>query len=118
MLPPVPGPAAHAARTMSNIHYLHLRPRDQPALDAIPEDVRREVAIAFLASDRPIAELVADCAGSTAEAASSRATLACVLLMVREDAPEDLILYDPRLYSQLRERITELRISGWIAPDP
>jgi hypothetical protein len=35
---------------------------------------------------------------------------------VREDAPQDLILIDPRLYRRLRERITDIRLSGWIAP--
>ncbi|HSN32441.1 MAG TPA: hypothetical protein VLU41_07135 [Ideonella sp.] len=99
---------------MSNVHHLHLRPRDRPAVEALPEGARRALAIDFLASDRSMAELVDACTG--AEAASGRATLDCVLTMVREDAPQELILVDPRLYRRLRERITDIRLSGWIAP--
>jgi len=101
---------------VSNIHYLHSRSRDAPLVDALSFGARRARAIDFLASERSMADLVAACAGSTAEAESSRATLACVLVMVREDAPQDLILIDPRLYRRLRERITDIRLSGWIAP--
>ena len=101
---------------MSNVHYLSLRPRDLPVIDALSDEARRSLAVDFLSSDRSMAELVAACGGSGADADASRATLACVLLMVREDAPQDLILCDPRLYRRLRERITDIRLSGWIAP--
>lgn len=101
---------------MSNVHYLQVRSRDRPMVDALPEEARRARAIDFLLSGRTMSELVADCTGAGAEAESSRATLACVLTMVREDAPQDLILADPPLYRRLRERITDVRLSGWIAP--
>jgi hypothetical protein len=100
---------------MSNVHYLHVRPRDEPVIDALPPEVRRSLAIGFLISERSMSELVADCSDAGPDGASSRATLACVLLMVRDDAPPDLVLLDPRLYRRLRERITDIRLSGWIA---
>ena len=103
---------------MSNVHPLRLRARDQPLVDARPEAARRSRAIEFLTSARSMSELVAACGegADPAHAASSRATLACVLIMVREDAPQDLILCNPRLYRRLRERITDIRLSGWVAP--
>ena len=101
---------------MSNVHYLQLRARDRRIVDALPEPARRERAVDFLVSGRSMSELVADCIGAGTEAEASRATLACVLTMVREDAPQDLILVDPPLYRRLRERITDIRLSGWIAP--
>lgn len=101
---------------MSNVHHLHLRPRDRPLVETLSEEARRARAIDFLMSGRSMSELVAACTGSGVEADASRTTLACTLLMVREDAPEHLILIDPRLYRRLRERITDIRLSGWVAP--
>jgi hypothetical protein len=34
--------------------------------------------------------------------------------MAKEDAPEDLVFTDPLLYKQLRGRITEIRMGGWL----
>ena len=41
--------------------------------------------------------------------------MACVLLMAKQDAPQDLVASDPPLYARLRERITQIRLGGWLS---
>lgn len=40
--------------------------------------------------------------------------LSAVMLIIKEDAPNDLIMSDPALYRLLRRRVTDLRIAGWL----
>jgi hypothetical protein len=84
------------------------------ALDGLSERDRRTLAIRFLRSDEPMGSLLLRCKGHTPEAQAARLELACVLLMARQDAPDDLRLTDPALYKRLRERVTELRMGGWL----
>jgi hypothetical protein len=83
-------------------------------LESLSARDRRALAIRFLRSEKSIGELVRAGVGSNAEAEEARKTLAAVALMVRQDAPEDLRMTDPALYQRLRDRITHLRMSGWI----
>lgn len=92
---------------------------DPGLLDAISERDRRSIAIRFLRSDESPAEALRKCVHPDASIAlANQKTLAAVLLMVREDAPEDLVMTDPALYRRLRERITHLRMLGWGTPTP
>ena len=84
-------------------------------LDSVSERDRRAIAIRFLRSDESMGELLARCKGNTEAAQAARVEMACVLLMARLDAPEDLRLGDPALYKRLRERITDIRMGGWLA---
>lgn len=101
---------------MSNVRFLHIRQRDADLLDPIPAETQRAIATEFLCSDESMGRLLERCTAPGEEGRSSRTTLACVLLMVRNDAPQDLVMVDPQLYRRLRERITDLRVGGWIAP--
>lgn len=83
-------------------------------LQAVSERDRRAVAIRFLRGDESMGELLKRCGGDTQLALDSRVELACVLLMCKLDAPEDLSLTDPALYQRLRERITSIRMGGWL----
>ncbi|MBA3599322.1 MAG: hypothetical protein H0W40_18405 [Methylibium sp.] len=74
------------------------------------------MATTFLCSNEPMSQLLERCAQTGVEGRGSRVTLACVLLMVKNDAPQDLVLVDPQLYRSLRERITDLRVGGWVPP--
>ena len=94
-----------------------MNPAPNP-LDSLSERDRRSIAIRFLRSEETMGSLVKRCVGDTPEAAASRAELACVLLMAEKDAPEDLCMSDPVLYRRLRERITELRMGGWLHKVP
>ncbi|MBQ0937864.1 hypothetical protein [Ideonella paludis] len=58
--------------------------------------------------------LLKRCAGTSPESHEAKVELACVLLMAKKDAPEDLCLGDPPLYARLRERITAIRMGGWL----
>ena len=49
-----------------------------------------------------------------AAAAEANRTMACVLLMVKDDAPKDLVMTDPGLYQVLRKRITDARLGAWV----
>lgn len=84
-------------------------------LDPISERDRRAIAIRFLRGDETMGELLKRCAGDTPEAKVSRVEMACVLLMAKNDAPEDLGMTDPALYRRLRDRITDIRMGGWLA---
>lgn len=83
-------------------------------LDSVSARDRRAIAIRFLRGDETLGALLKRCAGETAEAEASRVEMACVLLMAKDDAPEDLRMTDPSLYKRLRERITEVRMGGWL----
>lgn len=83
-------------------------------LDSISERDRRAIAIRFLRSDESMGALLKRCAGASPEAVASRDEMACVLLMAKLDAPEDLRMTDPTLYKRLRDRITDLRMGGWL----
>jgi uncharacterized protein (DUF1501 family) len=74
---------------------------------------RRTLAIRFLRSDETMVSLLRKCKGDTDEAQESKKVLACVLLMTKEDAPEDLLMTDSALYQRLRKRITDIRMAGW-----
>lgn len=84
-------------------------------LDTVSERDRRSIAIRFLRSDEPLSALLMRCKGNDDQASRARVEYACVLLMVRQDAPEDLKMTDPALYRRLRERITEIRMAGWLS---
>lgn len=84
-------------------------------LESISARDRRALAIRFLRSDETMASLLRRCRGESAEAHQAKLTMACVLLMAREDAPEDLVMTDPGLYAILRQRITDIRMGGWVA---
>lgn len=83
-------------------------------LEALSDRERRVLAIRFLRSSESPGSLLLRCKGDTPEAIEARAELASVLLMVKQDAPEDLRMTDPVLYKRLRERITEMRMGGWL----
>ncbi|MEJ6003698.1 hypothetical protein [Paucibacter soli] len=83
-------------------------------LDSVSERDRRSIAIRVLRSDVTLGDLLKRCAGESAEARQAKVEMACALLMATQDAPEDLQLSDPVLYKRLRERITEIRMSGWL----
>lgn len=82
-------------------------------LDSISGRDRRTLAIRFLRSQDTMASLLRRCRGETPEAGEARRTMACVLLMVKDDAPQDLVMTDPGLYAVLRQRITDIRLAGW-----
>jgi hypothetical protein len=82
-------------------------------LDSISDRDRRTLAIRFLRSKDTMASLLRLCRGDTPEAFEARKTMACVLLMLKDDAPQDLVMTDPGLYAVLRQRITEIRLAGW-----
>lgn len=83
-------------------------------LDTVSARDRRAIAIRFLRSDAPMGALLKRCAGDSPDASTSRVEMACVLLMAKLDAPEDLRMTDPALYKRLRDRITDLRMAGWL----
>tara|TARA_B100001105_G_scaffold77022_1_gene60912 strand:- start:5927 stop:6202 length:276 start_codon:yes stop_codon:yes gene_type:complete len=87
---------------------------DQNLLDSVSERDRRAIAIRFLRGDESMGALLKRCAGSSPEAHEARVEMACVLLMAKKDAPEDLSMADPALYKRLRERITAIRMGGWL----
>lgn len=87
-------------------------------LDAVSERDKRALAIRFLRGDETMGALLKRCAGDTPEAQASRVEMACVLLMAKNDAPEDLGMTDPALYRRLRDRITDIRMSGWLREAP
>lgn len=82
-------------------------------IDSISARDRRTLAIRFLRSKDTAASLLRRCRGDTPEAKEARQTMACVLLMVQDDAPQDLVMTDPGLYAVLRQRITDIRLAGW-----
>lgn len=83
-------------------------------LATISERDRRALAIRFLRGDETLGALLKRCAGDTPEAHDARVEMACVLLMAKNDAPEDLQMTDPALYKRLRGRITDIRMGGWL----
>lgn len=83
-------------------------------LDSMSARDRRALAIRFLRSEQAIGELVKAGVGTDEPAAEARRTLAAVSLMIKQDAPEDLRMTDPALYQRLRDRITQLRMGGWV----
>jgi len=83
-------------------------------LDSMSARDRRALAIRFLRSDQSIGELVKAGVGTDDVSAEARRTLAAVMLMAKQDAPEDLRMTDPALYQRLRDRITQLRMAGWV----
>jgi hypothetical protein len=87
---------------------------DPNILDTVSERDRRTIAIRFLRGDESMGSLLKRCTGSTPEAHAARVELACVLLTAKNDAPEDLSMSDPALYKQLRDRITAIRMGGWL----
>lgn len=84
-------------------------------LSTISARDRRTIAIRFLRSNDSIASLLRKCDGTGAAADESKRTMACVLLMVKDDAPKDLVMTDSGLYEVLRRRITDARIGGWVS---
>lgn len=95
-------------------------PSDKPTaadmaalLESLSARDRRALAIRFLRSEQTMGELLKACKGASDSAQEARKVLACVALMVKQDAPEDLAMSDPALYQRLRERITKLRMAGW-----
>lgn len=83
-------------------------------LDAVSERDRRAIAIRFLRGSETLGALLKRCTGATPEAQQARVEMACVLLMAKNDAPEDLQMTDAPLYRRLRERVTEIRMGGWL----
>lgn len=83
-------------------------------LSFVNERDRRAIAIRFLRGDESMGALLKRCAGNTSAAEEARVEMACVLLMAKNDAPEDLSMSDPALYKRLRERITDIRMGGWL----
>lgn len=83
-------------------------------LDNVSARDRRSIAIRFLRSHETMASLLRKCAGTGAAVDEAKLTMACVLLMVRDDAPKDLVMTDPGLYEVLRKRITDARLAGWM----
>jgi hypothetical protein len=83
-------------------------------LDSVSARDRRSIAIRFLRSEESMASLLRRCLGDTPEAQASRVAMACVLLMAKEDAPQDLVMSDSGLYEVLRKRITDIRLGGWL----
>lgn len=84
-------------------------------LESVSERDRRVLAIRFLRSDETMGSLLLRCRGDSAASADSRVELACMLLMAKQDAPEDLRMTDPQPYKRLRDRVTELRMAGWLS---
>jgi len=82
-------------------------------LDSVSARDRRAIAIRFLRSGDSMGELLKATRSEGDRGAEATRTLACVLHMIQADAPQDLLMTDPALYKQLRNRITELRIQGW-----
>ena len=82
-------------------------------LESVSGRDRRTLAIRFLRSKDTMASLLRLCRGNTPEANDAKKTMACVLLMVKDDAPQDLVMTDPGLYAVLRQRITDIRLAGW-----
>lgn len=82
--------------------------------DSVSATERRSIAIKFLQSKSTIASLVFLCRGETSEAREARLTLACVLLMAKQDAPDNLVRTDVELYAVLKQRIADLRAGGWV----
>lgn len=84
-------------------------------LDTIDERTRRALAINFLRGQEEMGSLLKRCADhDPAKAHDAKVELACVLLMAKNDAPEDLSMTDPTAYKRLRERITAIRMGGWL----
>lgn len=83
-------------------------------LDTVSERDRRALALRFLRSEESMGALLKRCAGDSAEAAAAKVEMACVLLMAKNDAPEDLAASDPGLYAIVRRRITDIRLGGWL----
>ena len=81
---------------------------------ATPRD-RRTLALRFLRSNESMSSLLRRCRGSTPASMNAKLTLACVLLMAKDDAPKDLVMTDPALYQVVRKRITGIRLGGWIS---
>lgn len=82
-------------------------------LESISERDRRALAIRFLRSTQSMSDLLQQCKGDSDAAMEARKILACVALMIQQDAPVDLVMTDAPLYRRLRERITDLRTKGW-----
>lgn len=87
---------------------------DANLLDTVSERDRRALAIRFLRGDVSMGDLLKRCDGDAPEAQAARVEMACVLLMAKADAPEDLSMTDPALYKRLRGRITDIRMGGWL----
>lgn len=87
---------------------------DQNLLDSVSERDRRAIAIRFLRGEETMGELLKRCAGDLPESHVAQVEMACVLLMAKNDAPEDLSMGDPALYKRLRDRITAIRMGGWL----
>jgi len=83
-------------------------------LESVSARDRRTLAIRFLRSSETMPALLRRCRGDSPAAAQARITMACVLLMAKDDAPQDLVMTDAGLYELLRKRITEIRLGGWI----
>lgn len=66
---------------------------------ALPKSARdrRAIAIRFLRSTETMGSLLLRCRGKTPEAIEARTTMACVLLMAKQDAPDDLVMTDAEL---------------------
>jgi hypothetical protein len=86
---------------------------DMALLETLSARDRRVLAVRFLRSQQSMGELMLACNGSDPAALDARKVLASAVLMIKQDAPEDLAMTDPALYRRLRERITQLRMSGW-----
>lgn len=91
-------------------------PTNEGILSEVSARDRRAIAIRFLRSEGSMGELLKESRSDDPQGEQARKTLACVLLMLQSDAPEDLLMTDPPLYKRLRSRITELRMQGWIGP--
>lgn len=89
-------------------------PLNASILDAVSSRDRRAIAIRFLRGSETMGELLKRCAGDGPSAQEARVEMACALLMAKQDAPQDLCFTDPPLYQRLRERITAIRIAGWL----
>lgn len=87
---------------------------DPNLLDNVSDHERRTQAINFLASESTLGELLHNAKGESSSAHDARVLLACVLLMAKTDAPEDIRASDPQTYKRLRDRITEIRLAGWL----
>lgn len=75
---------------------------------------RRSLAIRFLRSSETMGALLLRCRGLAPECLEAMRTMASVMLMARQDAPLDLVMTDSGLYMVLRQRITEIRLGGWV----
>jgi hypothetical protein len=94
--------------------HINIVSSDQNLLDSVSERDRRAIAIRFLRGDEVMGALLKRCAGDTPEAQAAKVEMACVLLMAKNDAPEDLQMTDAALYRRLRDRITDIRMGGWL----